>query len=302
MSTETESTPPLEQHLEGLHRLHRGKVRDIFAVDRTQMLLVATDRVSAFDVVLPQRLEGKGKLLTELSKFWFEQTSQIIDNHVLETDVARMPEAIRKHAELLEGRSMLVRKATPLKAEFIVRGYLAGSGWKDYQATGAISGHELPAGLKECDKLPEPILTPSTKAPAGQHDANITVPQLAHLIGANLASQAGAIALALYDHAAAHCAARGILLADTKFEFGLIEDKLTLIDEVFTPDSSRYWSAADYEPGRSQDSFDKQIIRDALEATDWNKQAPGPELPDEVMAKALARYEQIHSLITGSPA
>lgn len=302
MSTETESTPPLEQHLEGLHRLHRGKVRDIFAVDRTQMLLVATDRVSAFDVVLPQRLEGKGKLLTELSKFWFEQTSQIIDNHVLETDVAKMPEAIRKHAELLEGRSMLVRKATPLKAEFIVRGYLAGSGWKDYQATGAISGHELPAGLKECDKLPEPILTPSTKAPAGQHDANITVPQLAHLIGANLASQAGAIALALYDHAATHCAARGILLADTKFEFGLIEDKLTLIDEVFTPDSSRYWSAADHEPGRSQDSFDKQIIRDALEATDWNKQAPGPELPDEIMALALARYEQIHSLITGSPA
>lgn len=301
MTTETESTPPLEQHLDGLHRLHRGKVRDIFAVDRNQMLLVATDRVSAFDVVLPQRLEGKGKWLTSLSEFWFNETSAIIDNHVLETDVNKMPDAIKQHAALLEGRSMLVRKATPLKAEFIVRGYVAGSGWKDYQKTGSICGHKMPAGLKECDKLPEPILTPSTKAPVGEHDENISVPQLAHLIGAGLASQAGAIALALFEHAQAHCAARGILLADTKFEFGLIEDKLTLIDEVFTPDSSRYWSAADYEPGRNQDSYDKQIIRDALEATDWNKQAPGPELPDDIMKKALARYEEIHSLITGKP-
>ncbi len=292
MSTETTDIP-LEAHLDGLHRLHRGKVRDIFAIDRNRMLLVATDRVSAFDVVLPQRLEGKGKVLTSLSKFWFDKTSELVQNHVLETDVDKMPEAVAKHADLLRGRSMLVQKAVPLKAEFIVRGYVAGSGWKEYQKTGEICGHKLPAGLKESSRLPEPILTPSTKAPAGEHDENITIPQLAHIVGVELASQAGALALALYESAAAHAKERGILLADTKFEFGLVQDQLTLIDEVFTPDSSRYWLEADYEPGRGQDSYDKQVIRDALVATGWDKTPPAPELPQEIMDKALERYVDI---------
>jgi phosphoribosylaminoimidazole-succinocarboxamide synthase len=276
-----------------MHRLHRGKVRDIFAIDRNHMLLVATDRVSAFDVVLPQRLEGKGKILTSLSKFWFDLTSELVQNHVLECDVEKMPEQVQKHADLLAGRSMLVQKAVPLKAEFIVRGYLAGSGWKEYQKTGAVCGHELPPGLQESSRLPEPILTPSTKAPQGEHDENITIPQLAHIIGAPLASQAGALSLALYEQAASHAKERGILLADTKFEFGLVQDQLTLIDEVFTPDSSRYWLEAEYEPGRAQDSYDKQVIRDHLLSMGWNKQPPAPELPTEIMEKARQRYIDI---------
>jgi len=298
MTTET-ATPPLEEHLDGLHRLHRGKVRDIFAIDDHTMLLVATDRVSAFDVVLPQRIADKGKVLTSLSAFWFDQTKDLIENHVISTDVNSMPESIQAHSRLLAGRSMLVHRAVPLKAEFIVRGYLAGSGWKEYRKTRQICGHELPAGLKESQKLPEPILTPTTKAPAGEHDENITIPQLAHLVGTEVASKAGALSLALYNHAATVAAERGILLADTKFEFGIWEGHLILIDEVFTPDSSRYWSAANYEVGRSQDSYDKQIIRDALEASDWDKTPPGPMLPDAVIKKARDRYFEIHKLLTG---
>ncbi len=298
MTTQME-TPPLEEHLDGLHRLHRGKVRDIFAVDEHKMLLVATDRVSAFDVVLPQRLADKGKVLTSLSRFWFDQTRELVRNHVISTDVAEMPDAVRAHGELLAGRSMLVHKAVPVKAEFIVRGYLAGSGWKEYQRSGEICGHELPPGLRESEKLPEPILTPTTKAPAGEHDENITIPQLAHIVGVDVASKAGALSLALYNHASAYAEERGIILADTKYEFGVFEGKLMLIDELFTPDSSRYWSAADYAPGRSQDSFDKQIIRDALEATDWNKEAPGPVLPEGIIEKARGRYFEIHRLLTG---
>ena len=299
MTATEDVVPPLEDHLEGIHRLHRGKVRDIFAVDDHRMLLVATDRVSAFDVILPQRLPGKGKVLTSLSKFWFERTEPLLRNHVIETDVSKMPEAVARHADLLQGRTMLVHKAVPLKAEFIVRGYITGSGWKEYQETGSVCGHPLPAGLRECDKLPAPLLTPSTKAPAGEHDENITVPQLAHIVGAKLASRAGALALALYEHAAEYASQRGIILADTKLEFGLHQDRLMLIDEVFTPDSSRYWSAADYEPGRPQDSFDKQIIRDALVATGWNKTAPAPELPAATIDKARDRYFEIHRMLTG---
>ena len=298
MTTET-ATPPLEEHLDGLHRLHRGKVRDIFAIDDHTMLLVATDRVSAFDVVLPQRIADKGQVLTSLSEFWFEQTADLIENHVISTDVDAMPDSIRPHADLLRGRSMLVHRAVPLKAEFIVGGYLAGSGWKEYCKTQQICGHDLPAGLKESEKLPVPILTPTTKAPAGEHDENITIPQLAHIVGTEVASRAGALSLALYNHAAAYAAERGILLADTKFEFGIWEDHLILIDEVFTPDSSRYWSAANYEIGRSQDSYDKQIIRDSLEATDWDKTPPGPMLPEATIAKARERYFEIHKLLTG---
>jgi len=302
METTETPTPPLEAHLDGLHRLHRGKVRDIFAIDDDRMLIVATDRVSAFDVVLPQRLEGKGRVLTSLSRFWFESTAPLVKNHVLETDVKKMPPEVARHAGLLAGRTMLVQKAVPLKAEFIVRGYLAGSGWQEYKKTGEVCGHKLPAGLKESSRLPEPILTPSTKAPAGQHDENINIKQLAHLVGTRLASQAGALALALYSHAATHAAQRGILLADTKFEFGLVHDQLTLIDEVFTPDSSRYWLAATYQEGRGQDSYDKQIIRDALLATGWNKTPPAPRLPEDVLKKALSRYQDIERRLTGPAA
>ncbi|MHC5211777.1 MAG: phosphoribosylaminoimidazolesuccinocarboxamide synthase [Planctomycetota bacterium] len=294
--------PPLEAHLDGLHRLHRGKVRDIFAVDEHRMLLVATDRVSAFDVVLPQRIPDKGKVLTSLSKYWFDETGALIRNHVIETDVEQMPDAIRAHAGLLEGRSMLVDRAVPLKAEFIVRGYLAGSGWAEYQRSGTLCGHTLPEGLKEADKLPEPLLTPTTKAPAGEHDENITIPQLAHIVGAEVASKAGALALLLYNHAAAVAAERGILLADTKLEFGLLNGEVILIDEVFTPDSSRYWSAEDWEPGRTQASWDKQIIRDELSRTDWNRKPPAPMLPQEVMDRARERYLEIHRLLTGQEA
>jgi phosphoribosylaminoimidazole-succinocarboxamide synthase len=298
MTTDTE-TNALETELEGLNRLHQGKVRDIYAVDDHHLLLVATDRVSAFDVVLPQRLEGKGKILTSLSKFWFDETSELRQNHVVETDVNAMPPEVARHADVLAGRSMLVHRCVPLKAEFVVRGYLAGSGWKEYQESGTVCGHALPPGLKECDKLPEVLLTPTTKAPVGQHDEALTIPQLAHIVGPQLASKAGALALALYEHAATLAATRGIILADTKLEFGLHHDRLMLIDEVFTPDSSRYWSAADYEPGRGQDSFDKQIIRDALDQTDWDKTPPGPELAAEVMDKARSRYLEIHKLLTG---
>jgi phosphoribosylaminoimidazole-succinocarboxamide synthase len=298
MTTDTE-TNALETELEGLNRLHQGKVRDIYAVDDHHLLLVATDRVSAFDVVLPQRLEGKGKILTSLSKFWFDETSELRQNHVVETDVNAMPPEVARHADVLAGRSMLVHRCVPLKAEFVVRGYLAGSGWKEYQESGTVCGHELPPGLKECDKLPEVLLTPTTKAPVGQHDEALTIPQLAHIIGPQLASKAGALSLALYEHAASLAATRGIILADTKLEFGLHHDRLMLIDEVFTPDSSRYWSAANYEPGHGQDSFDKQIIRDALENTDWDKTPPGPELSTEVMDKARSRYLEIHRLLTG---
>jgi phosphoribosylaminoimidazole-succinocarboxamide synthase len=297
MTTQTQE-PPLEAHLDGLHRLHRGKVRDIFAVDDHRILLVATDRVSAFDVVLPQRIPDKGKVLTSLSRYWFDETGPLIRNHVIETDVARMPDAIRRHASLLEGRSMLVHRAVPLKAEFIVRGYLAGSGWVEYQRSGTLCGHRLPQGLREADKLPEPLLTPTTKAPAGKHDENITIPQLAHMVGAEIASKAGALALLLYNHAAAVAAERGILLADTKLEFGLLNGEVILIDEVFTPDSSRYWSATGWVPGQSQASWDKQIIRDALTQTAWDRTPPAPLLPQSVMDRARERYLEIHRLLT----
>ena len=299
MSTETSDLPPLERPLEGLERVHRGKVRDSYAVDDERLLMVATDRVSAYDVVLPQRLDAKGRVLTSLSAFWFEQTRHLAPNHVLETDVERMPAAIVRHADLLRGRSMLVRRCQPLMAEFVVRGYLAGSGWAEYQATGQLCGHALPAGLQECARLPEPLLTPATKAPAGEHDENISVAQLEQLLGRERARQAGAVAMALYRHASELAASKGILLADTKMEFGLLGDELVLIDEVFTPDSSRYWSAADYAPGRSQDSFDKQVIRDALVATGWDKTPPAPVLAEEVLDRARDRYLHIHRLFTG---
>ncbi|MFT7463949.1 MAG: phosphoribosylaminoimidazole-succinocarboxamide synthase [Pseudohongiellaceae bacterium] len=299
MSADTEDMP-MSAQLDGLTLLHQGKVRDIYDIDEQSLLLVTTDRVSAFDVILSQQLESKGRVLNSLSKFWFDQTAQILPNHVIETDVSKMPAAVARHHELLAGRSTLVRRAVPVLAEFIVRGYVAGSGWSDYQKTGCISGHQLPSGLLQCAQLPEPLLTPSTKAPKGEHDEAISIEQLAHIVGHDIAVQAGDAALALYTHAAKLALSKGIILADTKIEFGLIEGELSVIDEVFTPDSSRYWSAAHYKPGRDQDSFDKQIIRNALLETDWNKQPPAPILPEAVIEQARARYFEIHRILTGS--
>jgi phosphoribosylaminoimidazole-succinocarboxamide synthase len=298
MATQASETT-LEGHLEGLNRIYRGKVRDMFSLDEHHLLLVATDRVSAFDVILPQRIPDKGKVLTSLSAFWFKETGRYVHNHMIETDVKKMPEAIAKHARLLSGRTMLVHKSTPLKAEFVVRGYLAGSGWNEYQKVGSVCGHKLPAGLKDGSRLPEPILTPTTKAPHGQHDENITIHQLAHMLGVEVASKAGALAIDLYNHAAAHCEERGIILADTKLEFGIFRGDVILIDEAFTPDSSRFWSKKDWEPGKSQPSWDKQIVRDALLAMSWNKQPPAPILPDAILSKTRKRYLEIHKLLTG---
>ncbi len=286
--------------LSGLELLHRGKVRDIYAIGDDQMLLVASDRLSAFDVVLPQLLAGKGVVLTRVSQFWFDKTAGIIPNHVITSDIDAMPEAVQAHRETLAGRSMLVRRAVPVKAEFIVRGYLAGSGWKEYQKSGTVCGIELPEGLLESDRLPEPILTPTTKAPVGEHDENLTLAELDDVVGSEVAAKAGKLSLDLYREAAAFCAERGILLADTKFEFGTIGDELLIIDELFTPDSSRYWPADEYEPGRGQNSFDKQIVRDALVATGWNKTPPAPELPVEILDRAMERYRDIAKRLLGS--
>jgi phosphoribosylaminoimidazole-succinocarboxamide synthase len=298
MSTETQDVPKIER-LDGLHLLHQGKVRDIYAIDENTLLLVTTDRVSAYDVILPQRIEGKGLVLNSLSKFWFEQTTDLLENHLIETDVSKMPESVVKNADVLKGRTVLVHRAQPLQAEFIVRGYLAGSGWSEYCESGTVCGHALPAGLQQCDRLPEPILTPSTKAPSGQHDAPLTIPQLAHIVGPKIATKAGALALALYDHAAALALSKGIILADTKIEFGLVHDNLTLIDEVFTPDSSRYWAVDKYEPGRDQESFDKQIVRNALLELGWDKTPPAPMLSEDVIKRARDRYFEIHRVLTG---
>jgi phosphoribosylaminoimidazole-succinocarboxamide synthase len=285
--------------LKDLHLLHRGKVRDVYAVDEHRLLIVATDRVSAFDVVLPQTIPDKGKVLTSLSAFWFKETGGLLRNHLIETDVRKMPPAISSHASELAGRSMLVHRTVPLKAEFVVRGYLAGSGWAEYQRSGSICGHPLPAGLREADRLPEPILTPTTKAPAGQHDEPITIKQLAHKVGTEVASKAGAEALALYNHAAAFAEERGMILADTKLEFGLLAGDVIVIDELFTPDSSRFWSSKEWTPGKAQDAWDKQIVRDALTRAGWDKRPPAPRLPQDVLDKTRARYLEIHRLLTG---
>ena len=285
--------------LQDLHLLHRGKVRDVYAVDEHRLLIVATDRVSAFDVVLPQTIPDKGKVLTSLSAFWFKETGGLLRNHLIETDVRKMPPTISAHASELAGRAMLVHRTMPLKAEFVVRGYLAGSGWADYQRNGSICGHPLPQGLREADRLPEPILTPTTKAPAGQHDEPITIKQLAHKVGTEVASKAGAEALALFNHAAAFAEERGMILADTKLEFGLLAGNVIVIDELFTPDSSRFWSAKEWAPGKAQDAWDKQIVRDALTRAGWDKRPPAPRLPQDVLDKTRARYLEIHKLLTG---
>ncbi len=282
-----------------------GKVRDLFAVDDERLLLVASDRLSAFDVVLPTPIPDKGRILTGLSRFWFARTTGIVANHLLSTDPTDLPpgwaDEPAERAEL-RGRMMLCRRARVLPVEVIVRGYVAGSGWKEYQRAGTICGIPLPAGLRESDRLPEPILTPSTKAEQGAHDENIGFDRMVELVGADLAERVRDIALRIYAHAAAATEPAGIILADTKFEFGTDPrtGELLLIDELLTPDSSRFWDAAAWQPGHAQPSYDKQFVRDWLETQPWDKTAPGPELPAEIVAGTRARYVEAFERITGA--
>lgn len=276
--------------------VRRGKVRDVYEVG-DHLLIVTTDRVSAFDVVLPNGIPGKGKVLTGISLYWFGQMTDIIENHIVATNVDDYPEILKKYRPQLEGRSMLVKKAQPLTIECIVRGYLSGSGWKEYQKSQTVCSIPLPAGLVESSRLEQPIFTPSTKAEEG-HDINISYAEAERIVGAETAAQVRDTALAIYTKARSMAEKKGIIIADTKMEMGYYDGKLILIDEVLTPDSSRFWSIKDYAPGKSQDSYDKQIVRDYLLTLDWNQQYPGPKLPDEIVTKTAARYEEILGILT----
>ena len=289
----------LKTTIDGLPAPRRGKVRDIYETD-DYLLIVATDRVSAFDVVLPDGIPGKGQVLTQVSGFWFGQLADLIPHHLISLEVADFPAACQPYRDQLAGRTMLVEKAEPLPVECIVRGYLAGSGWKEYGQTQSVCNIRLPAGLRESEELPEPIFTPSTKAPEGEHDENIAFDAVERLIGTSLAEQVRDISLALYRRALALAKTKGFLLADTKFEFGLKDDQLLLIDEVFTPDSSRFWRADIYQPGTAQDSYDKQIIRDYLLSINWDKKPPAPHLPAEIIERAAARYQEISARLMGA--
>lgn len=281
-------------------RLHsRGKVRDIYDVDDDTLLIVTTDRMSAFDVILGQPIPWKGVILNQLTLFWMQKFAHLIPNHIIESDVDRYPAALRPFRDQLVGRSVLARKAAPLKAECIVRGYLAGSGWKSYQKDRTLCGIRLPEGLKESDKLPEVLFTPSTKGEVGSHDENISLETMRGIVGPEYADKAAEITLAIYGEASRYAAERGIIIADTKFEFGLVDGTLTLIDEVLTPDSSRFWPAEGYEPGHSQPSFDKQYLRDWLESQDWDKTPPAPALTDEVRDTTAEKYQEAFRLLTG---
>lgn len=284
-----------ETHFDGLEPAARGKVRDIYDLG-DKLLIVATDRLSAFDVVMPTGIPDKGRVLTQLSLFWFNLLKDVVPNHVL--SATQFPAPFDQHTDDLAGRSMIVTKTTPLPIECVVRGYVSGSGWKDYRATGEICGVDLPAGLRESDQLPEPIFTPATKAATG-HDENISFEQAAALIGQDLARKVRHLSLEIYRRAAAYAAPRGILLADTKFEFGLLGNELIWIDEALTPDSSRFWPAAQYQPGGPQSSFDKQFVRDYLERIRWPKTPPGPELPPEVVAATRAKYREAFRILAG---
>jgi phosphoribosylaminoimidazole-succinocarboxamide synthase len=284
--------------LRGFTRLHEGKVRDIYAVDAATLLIVTTDRLSAFDVVLPDPIPDKGRVLNSISNFWFARTRHLVPNHLTGRDPAAIVTAADERA-LLEGRAVLVRRLRPLPIEAVVRGYLIGSGWKDYQARGELCGIALPAGLELAARLPQPLFTPATKAVAGAHDENISFAEVSRLVGDQRAAEVRDAALALYRFAAEYALARGIIIADTKFEFGVDEaGTLTLIDEVLTPDSSRFWPADTYRVGTSPPSFDKQFVRDYLETLDWNKRAPGPQLPPEVIARTSEKYREALARLT----
>jgi phosphoribosylaminoimidazole-succinocarboxamide synthase len=282
--------------------LQRGKVRDIYDAGDA-LLMIATDRISAFDVVMPDPVPDKGRVLTQISLFWFDQMKSVIDNHVLESDVENYPAELAPYKEELRGRSMLVKKTRPLPVECVVRGYISGSGWKSYQRSGEVCGIALPDGLREADQLPEPLFTPSTKAEAGQHDENISFDAVVELIGEDTAERIRDLSLTIYRQGAAIADQRGIIIADTKFEFGWDGDRLLLIDEVLTPDSSRFWPKATYQPGGAQESFDKQFVRDYLLSLDWDKTPPAPELPESVIAGTRRRYlDALHALVGGEHA
>jgi phosphoribosylaminoimidazole-succinocarboxamide synthase len=285
--------------LTGLEKIHEGKVRDIYAVDADSMLIVTTDRLSAFDVVLPDPIPNKGRVLHQISNFWFGRTRQIVPNHLT---TRSLDSVIKEPAELaaLEGRAGIVRRLKALPVEAVVRGYLIGSGWKDYQASGKVCGIALPAGLRQAEKLAQPLFTPAYKAAAGEHDENISFEKVAELVGAPLAARVRDTAIALYKFAAEYALTRGIIIADTKFEFGVdAAGQLTLIDEVVTPDSSRFWPADTYEVGTSPASFDKQFVRDYLETLDWNKKAPGPRLPSNIIARTSEKYGEALARLAG---
>lgn len=289
--------PILTTDFKGLKLAGRGKVRDIYDFE-DHLLIVASDRLSAFDVVLPTPIPDKGKVLTRISSYWFSRMSSIVPNHIVSVVPEEYPEETHPYAEQLEGRSMFVKRCDPLPVECVVRGYVAGSGWKEYQEESSISGIGLPAGLQLSDKLPEPIFTPATKAEQGEHDENISFEKMESMIGSELAGRAKDLSLQIYLKGSEEASLKGIIIADTKFEFGLLNDELILIDEVLTPDSSRFWPAETYTPGISQESLDKQYVRNYLETLDWDKTAPGPELPEEVVMETSRRYRKIFEWLT----
>ncbi len=288
----------LTTNFDELKLLKRGKVRDIYDLGDS-LLFVATDRISAFDVILDDGIPDKGKILTQISKFWFDFSKDVIDNHVIETDAEKFPEECKPYADILRGRSMIVKKAELIPLEAIVRGYISGSGWKDYQKTGTICGIELPEGLRESDKLPEPIFTPSTKAEIGEHDENISEEKAAEIVGKETYEFIKKTALDIYKKAYDYAYKRGIIIADTKMEFGIYDGKIILIDELLTPDSSRFWPADEYEPGKAQKSFDKQYVRDFLLSVNFNKKPPAPKLPDEIIENTRKKYTEALKILTG---
>lgn len=302
MSVVSNVTAPNDRIAE-LNFLRSGKVRDIYEVDDDHLLIVASDRISAFDCVLPNAIPNKGQVLTQLSQFWFRRFADVVSNHLVKTDVDTFPAELQEKLSLeskaaLMGRTMFVNRTEVVPFECVVRGYLAGSGWKDYQQTGAVCGHKLPEGLVEAAKLPEPIFTPATKAETG-HDINVSIDAMSAAIGEELAKKLEAVSLQLYKEAAEYAETRGIIICDTKFEFGLRDGQIVWIDEALTPDSSRFWPRAAYSPGKSQPSFDKQFVRDYLETLDWDKRPPAPALPDEVVAATREKYLEAYQLMTG---
>jgi phosphoribosylaminoimidazole-succinocarboxamide synthase len=296
----TSAATVLQTSIPDLQLVKRGKVRDVYGVGDEHLLIVATDRISAFDCVLPTPIKLKGAVLTALSRFWFEKLAHIVPNHLLTTDIDRMPEIIRRHSQELAGRAMLVRPADVFPVECVVRGYLVGSGWKDYQRTGEVCGHRLPAGLREAEELPEPIFTPSTKAEQG-HDENISENRVREILGEETTKVLRDASLRLYREARDYARSRGIMIADTKFEFGRdTSGQIILVDEALTPDSSRFWPCEGYQSGRSQPSFDKQFVRDYLETLNWDKRPPAPSIPSQVAEATTARYLDAHRLLTGN--
>jgi phosphoribosylaminoimidazole-succinocarboxamide synthase len=297
MNTETKNEPLLTTNIPGVKLFKKGKVRDVYDLG-DKLLVVSTDRISCFDVVLPTGIPHKGEVLTKLSLFWFDLTKDLVENHFISADVADYPKELRKYDSMLKGRSMLVKKAKTVPVECVVRGYLSGSGWKEYQKSSSICGIKLPKGLRESDRLPEPIFTPSTKEDVG-HDINVSQEYVEKSLGKSVTEELKKNTLAIYNKASLYAESRGIIIADTKFEFGMYGDKIILIDEVLTPDSSRFWPKSEYKPDGPQPSFDKQFVRDYLETLDWDKTPPGPELPGDIVNKTSQKYNQALKMLTG---